>query len=143
MFLKIKKSKKILQKVILCCLISFLGFSYIEKSIAGLYSQEGDQLLNELVENLIKENVCKNISQCNEMLWMWRRDGKKIELSMYEQTDSFLSSHVTSFFIQHGIKITKGMPITLIIYSEPKTEYLDLKHFFINNGHLIKLDIKK
>jgi hypothetical protein len=121
------------------------GLFYWKTSFAGSsYSEQGNDLTRALKENLIKQGFCSldtRLPTCS--LQMYRADGKRIHLNMYGQTDTILASKVAAFLVENGIKITKGMPITLKVFSAPKTEYLGLKSIFSKNDEFLKLALNK
>ncbi len=137
---KTKKSGTILQKLFLYSFIAFLGSFYIEQSIAGSgTSPYADTLKNELIKSLIKENICKDHDVCKKMLQIQAAGYSKIYLSMYEQSNTLFFSHVASFFINEGLKITNGTTITLFSY--PRA--LDYYNTFGNKEYFIKLELNK
>lgn len=136
MFLKI-------EKISIVYLLVFLSFlSHPEKATAGNATPEQIYTLKEaLRKKLVKEGICLNIDDCAPMLH--EGSNKRIYLNLYGQTDQKLSSYIIDFFIQEGIKITEGIPISLRVFPKVKDEYLGLKYTFGSNDYLIKLDINK
>jgi len=125
MLFKTKKSRTILQKIILYSFISFLGGAYVEQSMAGSSTSPYIKTLkDELINSLIKDNICKEKITCRKKIQMQGAGYSKIYLNMYEQTDTFLTSYVTDFLIKEGLKITNHTTITLSIYSKPLEDYM-------------------
>lgn len=140
MYFKTQKNKKSLKKIALYCLICFLGGSFIEQSLAGgAISPYADILKNELIKSLIKDKVCENYDACREILQMQAAGYSKIYLNMYEQPNTVLFSHVASFFITKGSKITNGTPIILSFYPYS----IDYYNAFGKRKYFIRLEINK
>ena len=143
MFLKIKKTRKILHRTILYCLISLLGISYIELAAAGGgYSDYSDLLIDSLIEYLIKHKVCDSERSCAKMIQTRTEGSKTIYINMYGQTDTEVTSHAVAFFIEDALKISKDTPVTLSIYPKPHGDYIN-KDFFSKKNHLVQLLINK
>jgi hypothetical protein len=125
---------------IVITLLAALIFS--ELSFAG-YSDQGDALSQALYEDLVKKRVCSNMPACSQMLQMYGSDGKRILLNMYAQKDTVLVSKVVAFLVEKGLKISRGMPITLKVFSAPKSKYLGLKSISSKNDEFLKLELNK
>lgn len=87
-------------------------------------SPQGSALTKALFDQLKAQGVCKDNRSCNDALQMYREDGKRIYLNMYSQKDKKLASIVAEFLVARGLQITGGLPITLRVYPDPKTQYL-------------------
>jgi hypothetical protein len=147
MFFKIKKLRTLASRAKIFFFASLLCyFSYFEQSMAGsYYSPYVSTLKDKLIDSLVENNVCKNREICREILHMYAEGTSRIYLNMYDQSDTELASHVAAFFIKEGLKITKGIPITLSTYPKPKDEYMNkgFKYAFGNDEYLINLEINK
>ncbi len=142
MSFKTKKNKTTLQKIFLYSFIAFLGSFYIEPSIAGGATPDATYELKEaLRKTLVKQGLCLNIEDCVSM--SHEGSTKRIYLNLYDQIDKKLASHIVDFFIQEGIKITGGIPISFRVFPKDKEEYLGLRYTFGSNDYLIKLEINK
>lgn len=140
--LKIKVSKKI----ILCCLIYFLGSVYSEQSLAGGgYSDYSDLLIDGLIEYLIKHKICDSDRSCGKMIQTRTEGSKRIYINMYGQTNTIVTSNAVAFFIEEALKISEGTPVTLSAYPKPNDEYMNkgFKYAFGNNEYIINLELNK
>jgi hypothetical protein len=122
-----------------------VGLLCSEASFADAgYTEQGNALTKALKEDLIQQGICSldtRLPTCD--LQMYRADGKRIHLNMYGQTDTILASKVAAFLVEKGLKISRGMPITLKVFSAPKSKYLGLKSIFSKNDELLKLELNK
>lgn len=122
---------------------SALFFSQPASAGAG-FSEQGNALSKALYNDLLKKGICTNVRACAESLQMYREDGKRIYVNMYGQKNTILASKVAAFYIEKGLNITGGMPITLKVFTGPKTQYLGLiKGLFGNNEEILKLELNK
>ena len=124
--------------------IFFTSLVFSQASFAGGgFTEQGDALSEALYDELIKTRACSDDLMCTRSLQIYRADGKRIHLNMYGQKDTVLASIVVSFFIEKGLKITRGMPISLKVFSGPKSQYLGLKSIFGKNEEILKLELNK
>lgn len=140
---KKNKSRKILQRIIFYCLISFLGGFYIEQAIAGsAFSQQGNAVYRGLIEELIHQKICSDNLSCSTKLNLYRTDGKRIYFNMYGQNDMTLTTNVTIFLIKKGLTLSNGMPITLTVFPKQKEEYVNSNSFFNKEEKILTLELK-
>lgn len=124
--------------------IFFTSLVFSQASFAGGgYSEQGTALSKALYKELIKQGICTDNQMCWNHLQMYRQDGKRIHLNMYGQKDTLLASKVAAFFVEKGLKITDGMPITFKVFPAQKEHYLGLKSIFGNNEEILKLELNK
>ena len=137
---KIKPSRKMiaLWAVVFAC--SFVGIQLI---IANRFSEPENVLYKNLIEELVKQDVCKDRSSCANQISLYRRSGSRVYFNLYNQTDRTTAAIVGKFLVQNGIKLSNNMPITFKAYSTPKKGYLDLDYYFGREKELLKLDIEK
>ena len=107
------------------------------------FTEQGNSAYNGLIDNLIQQEICSDPRSCSDLLQMYREDGERIYLSMYGHTDLSLPTTVSLFFLENGLKLSSGMPITLKVFSEPKSEHLGLKGIFSQNNVAMKLELNK
>lgn len=107
------------------------------------FSNQGNVLHKALIEELVKQKVCEDHQSCFNILQMYREDGDRIYLNMYAQTDKRLSTIVAKFIVEKGLGASNGMPITLRIYSSPKSFHLGFKSIFNKDEETIKLEVNK
>jgi hypothetical protein len=125
--------------IFILCYFGFMG----NVMSGDKFSEQGSALTKLMYEELINKGICADRQSCFNLVQMYREDGDRIYLNMYAQTNMSLSSVVAQFMVEKGIKITDGKPITLRIFSKPKTEHLGLKSIFGPRGESIKLEINK
>ena len=107
------------------------------------FSNQGNALHKALIEELVKQKVCEDHQSCFNILQMYGEDGDRIYLNMYAQADKRLSSIVAKFIVEKGLGASSGMPITLRIYSHPKSFQLGLRSIFNKDEEAIKLEVNK
>ena len=124
--------------------LALAGLGASGESMGGdKFSIQGNALHAALIEDLVKQGVCGDHQSCFNVLQIFGEDGDRIYLNMYAQTDRHLGAIVARFFIEHGLKASGGMPITLRIYSDPKSKYLRFKSMFNRGDEFVKLEINK
>lgn len=122
----------------------FTGLLFSQDSFGGGgFTEQGNKLSEALYDELMKTRVCSDVRMCRNALQMYRADGKRIHMNMYGQTDTLLASKVAIFYIEKGMKITGGMPITFKVFPAPKEHYLGLKSIFGKDEEILKLELNK
>lgn len=124
------------------CVSVFFGFCGFAQG-GDKFSSQGNALYKALLDELIKGGICTDNQSCFDALQMYREDGDRIYMNMYAQTDNSLSAIVAKFIMENGLRITGGMPITLRIYVEPKSQHLGWKSVFGINQEAVKLEVGK
>ncbi len=138
--LKIKLSRT---KIILLAILFASLFLLVQFIFGSRFSEQENSLYENLMKELVAQEVCTDSSTCAEKIHLYRKSGSRIYFNMYSQTDMPLVATISKFLVKEGIKLSKGMPITLKVYATPKIGYLDIKYYFGHEVPLLTLDIEK
>jgi hypothetical protein len=126
---------------IVITMLAALLFSELSFAGAG-FAEQGNALSKALYEELVKKRVCSDLKECHQSIQLYREDGKRIFLNLYGQKDTKLASKIVAFYIEKGLKITGGMPITFKVFPGPKTQYLGFfRGMFSNDGETLRLEL--
>lgn len=122
--------------------LTLAGLSVSGESMAGgRFSNQGNALSKALLDELMRKGVCTDNQSCSNATQMYREDGDRIYLNMYGQTDPSLGITVARFILENGLRVADGMPITLRVYSTPKSQ--EVGSIFRKKVEIIKLEVNK
>lgn len=124
-------------------LFAYLGTESVSMAAGEKYSEQGHALSKALVVELVKEKICVDVKACAEMLQMYGEDGDRIHLHIYSQTNRSFVSAVSRYLIESGLKVTGGVPITLLAFPGSHAQYMGIKAAFGSKEYAIKLEINK
>ena len=105
------------------------------------FSNQGNALYKALLDELMRRGVCTDNQSCSNATQMYGEDGDRIYFNMYGQTDPHLGITVARFILENGLRVTDGMPITLKVYSTPKSH--EAGSIFRKKVEIIKLEVNK
>lgn len=107
------------------------------------FSEPENVLYKNLIEELVNQNVCTDISSCPTQISLYRRSGGRIYFNLYNQSNRDTAAIIGKFLVKNGIKLSNNMPITFTVYSTPKPALFDVRNLFKSDTELLKLDIEK
>ncbi|MBK8676840.1 MAG: hypothetical protein IPN27_10795 [Cellvibrionales bacterium] len=96
-------------------LLSINAFAIGEKN-----SKQGHALGKELFEILVQYKLCASVAECNQKRFIYGENGDRIYLNFYGISDRFLIAKITGYVVENGLKITEGVPISIVFYSGKK-----------------------
>ena len=137
---KIKSSRTtiIFSVILLVCFLFIVKFI-----IKNRFADEENAVYEGLIEELETQEFCMKKLTCATKIGLYHRSGKRIYFNMYGQKDMVLVASISKFLVKKGIQLTKGVPVTLKVYSTPKVGYLNFDYFFGHEYPLLKLEIEK
>jgi hypothetical protein len=145
MLLIINKLKTTVSPTKMLVLAFFASCIFIATQLikADHFSAQENVLYKTLIEELVNQKICTNSLNCATEINLYRSSGNRIYFNLYSQTDMAIAASVGKFLVKNGIKLSKGMPITLKVYATPKIGPLNSEYYFGHEDLLLKLDLEK
>lgn len=87
------------------------------------YASQGNRLSMAITQYLIEKKICVAGGQaCSKKLETYGGHGNRVNYSVYGADKQALSAMLT-FIIEHGIKVTDGVPISVFVYPNSRISY--------------------
>jgi glutamate-1-semialdehyde aminotransferase len=87
------------------------------------YTKEGGELSAEINKELIAQGFCSSPKECNQILRTYVGHGNHVNYSIYAPQNKSALAAVFKLLIERGMKITHGVPISVIVYPNTREEY--------------------
>ena len=137
-------SFKTLFRQTMVSVISLYLLAFSTTAMSGeRFSEQGSELYRRLVDDLVKNANCRSVQECGIRLQIFGEDGDRVNFNMYAQVDNSLCVKVVEFLLIKGLAITRGIPITLKVYSAPKAQYTGFKSLFSKDEAFLRLEVNK
>ena len=104
------------------------------------FTSEGNALGKAINEHLIAQTLCKDHADCKKKVEIYGGHGNQVNFSAYAVKDPRLVYAVMGFVASEGMRITKGVPISVSFYPEPHEHYVNTINF---SKPTINLEIMK
>lgn len=115
------------------CLAIFLG------GCGEKFTEEGNALGVAINEHLIAQKLCTDASDCQKKVEMYGGHGNQVNFSAYAVKDPKLVSAVMGFVASEGMRVTKGVPISIAFYADAHANHVNTFNF---SKPIIKLVLK-
>jgi hypothetical protein len=119
-------------------IISFIGL--LLSGCGEKYSNEGHLLFQEIHKNLISQGICLSEKNCYEKFEIKGGHGNQVNFSIYNPHSRKGLAIMIKFIVESGLKITKGIPISIYVYPKSRKEY---GNFLIGPKPMIEMEISK
>lgn len=93
------------------------------------FTAEGNALGKAINEHLIAQTLCKDYADCKKKVEIYGGHGSQVNFSAYAVKDPKLVYAVLGFVASEGMRITKGVPISVSFYPEPHEQYVNTINF--------------
>lgn len=104
------------------------------------FTQEGNALGLAINEHLIAQKLCTDASDCQKKVEMYGGHGNQVNFSAYAVKDPKLVGAVMGFVASEGMRITKGVPISIAFYADAHANHVNTFNF---SKPIIKLEVLK
>ena len=104
------------------------------------FTKEGNALGVAINEHLIAQKLCLDTSDCQKQLEMYGGHGNRVNFSAYAVKNLKLVHAVTGFVASDGVRITKGVPISIAFYADAHENHVNTLNF---SKPIIKLEVNK
>ena len=104
------------------------------------FTDEGNALGKAINEHLIAQMLCKDYADCKNKVEIYGGHGNQVNFTAYAVKDPRLVYALIGFVASEGMRITKGVPISLSFYPKPRASYREIFDFSEPN---FKLEVKK
>ena len=103
----------------------------------GYISDKTDDLVAKTFIYLIKNGYCPNKESCSkeEHVFFFVEESTRIYLNIYDQLDNLIAGGIAKFFLDEGLRITEGKPISLGVFRGLHSEYEGLSNAFFRRRH--------
>lgn len=119
---------------------------FVAHAGGGYISDECNLLVDKTSAYLLTKGYCSSERDCYETksVFFYIEESTRIYLNIYNQRDNVIVEGILNFFLDEGLKITKGKEISLGVFREPHAEYEKLSNaFFIRRHAAIELEISQ
>ena len=117
-----------------------LCVALIQAGCGEKFTQEGNALGVAINEHLIAQKLCLDTSDCQKQLEMYGGHGNRVNFSAYAVKNLKLVHAVTGFVASDGVRITKGVPISIAFYADAHENHVNTLNF---SKPIIKLEVNK
>lgn len=123
-------------------LVLFFCICFISLAVEGCgekYSEQGNLLYSKIFEHLIERRICTTVDECKADLEIHGKYRNQVNFAVYSPKNrkTALAAFI-EFIVENGVKITGGVPITILIKVESKEES---GNSLFGNKTVIKLEI--
>lgn len=93
------------------------------------FTDEGNALGKAINEHLIAQMLCKDYADCKNKVEIYGGHGNQVNFTAYAVKDTRLVYALIGFVASEGMRITKGVPISVSFYPEPHEHYVNTINF--------------
>ena len=104
------------------------------------FTKEGNSLGLAINGQLVAQKLCVDASECQKKFEMYGGHGNQVNFSVYAVRDPKLVQAVTGFVASEGIRITKGVPISIAFYADDHKNHVNVFNF---SKPIIQLEVLK
>ena len=133
----------IMKKIMFYNLLIVSSVILLLSSCGEAYRVAASNLRPRLQEVLIQHHVCENDNDCRNKDIMLGEYGSRVHLNFYGIKDEKIVSAIFKVVVEDGVALTGNAPITVRIFTTPKSENLGVTAVFGLNKPAFQLEIKK
>lgn len=106
---------------------------------------QGRALANEIDNELIHREICKDSRDCFNKLAIYGEHGNHVNFNLYDVGSGnkrVITAIVVEMIVNRGLNITGGIPIAVQAFEKSHDEYTNFKNFF-SKKPAIKLEVSR
>ena len=132
-----------MKKIIFYNLLILSSVMFLLSSCGEAYRGAASNLRPRLQEVLIQHHVCENDNDCRKKDVMLGEYGNRVHLNFYGIKDEKIVSAIFKVVVEDCAVLTGNAPITVRVFTTPKSENLGVKAAFGLNTPAFQLEINK
>lgn len=140
-------SRSIIRRMSHACVLLALAALYVGDVMAAgeRFTEQGGYLTRAIHDLLVADNFCTNSKECHALIPGFVGHGDRVRITFYEigEKNSEAFAAIIKFVIKDGIRITEGVPITIMGYRETHQQYMDSGIFAKSVKPFLILEIKQ
>ena len=95
------------------------------------------------LNHLVDSKLCDNLGDCAQKIHLYTDEGRQIYVSLYDQPDNHFAGPIAKFYVQQGLDLTDGRPVTFAVFRKGRSEYSFFYHLLRKTrGAAFVLEIK-
>lgn len=130
----LSSSKRLLGLAIGLCV------ALIQAGCGEKFTKEGNALGVAINEHLVAQKLCADAADCQKKVEMYGGHGNQVNFSAYAVKDPKLVGAVMGFVASDGLRITRGIPISISFYADAHANHVNTFNF---SKPIIKLEVLK